>query len=104
MMEIILSPPVAFLMYVALIGILVALSRVLSAPRQPSAFKLSNYASGEAPWRRAALPGYRPYFRIALFFAVLHLGVLMLASGNLSLVMGIYVIGLAVVLVALLWG
>jgi D-alanyl-lipoteichoic acid acyltransferase DltB (MBOAT superfamily) len=44
------------------------------------------------------------FFVIGLFFAVLHLGVLMLASGGLSPMMGVYVAGLMLALVALILG
>jgi hypothetical protein len=49
-------------------------------------------------------PGYRPYFVTALFFAVLHLGALMIASSGLTPLAGIYVAGLIVVLIALILG
>ncbi len=41
---------------------------------------------------------------VALFFAVLHLGVLVLGSGPLTPVMGAYLIGLILALVALILG
>jgi hypothetical protein len=41
---------------------------------------------------------------VALFFAVLHLGVLVLGSGNLSGVEAVYLAGLGLALVALILG
>jgi NADH:ubiquinone oxidoreductase subunit 3 (subunit A) len=104
MTEIILSPPVAFLLYAVLVGILAGLGRVLAGPPRPTPLKSSTYASGEAPPTRAAAPGYRPFFVIALFFAVLHLGVLMLGSSSLKPISVLYLVGLMLALVALILG
>ena len=41
---------------------------------------------------------------IALFFAVLHLGVLVLGTGDLSGMSGVYLVGLMVALLALILG
>jgi NADH:ubiquinone oxidoreductase subunit 3 (subunit A) len=105
MTEILLVPPVAFLLYLLLVGILSGIGRVMAGTHHPSsAFKTSSYASGEAPQPFSGAPGYRPFFRVALFFAVLHLGVLVLASGGLSPVTAIYLMGLILALVALILG
>jgi hypothetical protein len=80
------------------------MGRLLAGPGRVTALKASTYAGGEAPPTRMAAPGYRPFFVIGLFFAVLHLGVLMLASGGLSTMMGVYVAGLMLALIALILG
>ena len=49
-------------------------------------------------------PGYRQFFVIALFFAVLHLGVIMVGSSDLSSVTVIYLLGLILALIALILG
>jgi len=41
---------------------------------------------------------------VALFFAVLHLGMLLAASSGLTLVTGAYIVGLILALVALILG
>jgi NADH:ubiquinone oxidoreductase subunit 3 (subunit A) len=97
-----LSPPLAFLFYALLIGVLTGLGRVRAAP-VPS-MKTSTYASGEAAPTTLAIPGYRRFFVIALFFAVLHLGVLVLATSSLSSMAGIYLAGLTLILVVLVMG
>jgi len=101
---VLLAPPIAFVMYLVLVAILSGFGRVLAGPAKASVLKSSTYASGEAPPRRLAAPGYRPFFTVALFFAVLHLGVLMLASGGLTPIMGVYLVGLMLALVALILG
>jgi hypothetical protein len=105
MTEILLVPPVAFLLYLALVAVLSGIARVMAGTHHPpSAVKSSAYASGEAPHVSISTPGYRPFFRVALFFAVLHLGVLVLASGGLSPVTAVYLLGLILALIALILG
>src|SRR5512135_2996170 len=104
-MNILLSPPIAFLVYVVLVGLLSLFGRALSGRRKAaSGLQSSTYSSGEAPPTRLAAPGYRPFFVVALFFAVLHLGVLVMSSGQPSPVMIIYLVGLLVALLALILG
>jgi NADH:ubiquinone oxidoreductase subunit 3 (subunit A) len=104
-MRIILTPPIAFLLYLALVGLLSLFGKFLTGRHGAvSALKSSTYSSGEAPPTRLAAPGYRPFFVVALFFAVLHLGVLVMSSGEPSPVMIIYLVGLLVALLALILG
>ena len=104
MSNILLSPPVAFLIYLALAGILYGLGRMLAGPEQTTPLKSSTYASGEAPPTRAAAPGYRPFFVVALFFAILHLGVLVLGVGGITPIAIVYLVGLVLALLALILG
>jgi len=103
-MDILLSPPMAFPLYLVLAGLLYGLGRVLSGAARPSAAKSGTYAGGEAPPKGAAAPGYGAYFTIALFFAVLHLGVLMLATGPLSPITALFILGLSLALLVLILG
>ena len=102
--ELMLSPPAAFLAYLALAAVLAGLGRLLAGPARPSPLKTSTYASGEPPAQELAVPGYRRFFGIALFFAVLHLGVLALGSGAMSALGAVYLLGLVLVLVVLMLG
>lgn len=105
MTQILLAPPVAFLLYLLLVGILSGIGRAMAGTHhKSSAFKTNAYASGEAPHLSSNAPGYRPFFLVALFFAVLHLGVLVLGSGGLSPVAGVYLLGLMLALAALILG
>lgn len=103
-MDILLSPPIAFLIYLVLVGLLAGMGRVLAGPERVSMAKRTTYASGEAPPAGMAAPGYRPFFVIALFFAILHLGILMLGSSDLAPTAAIYLAGLALALIALILG
>ena len=101
-MQVLLTPPVAFLVYMLLSALLVGFGRLLAGPSQANPSKSSTYASGEAAPTVVAAPGYQPFFVVALFFAVLHLGVLMLATGVPSAISAVYLIGLLLVLVVLI--
>ncbi len=104
-MEILLAPPLAFAIYLIAVGGLALIGKAMAgrSGEAPSPLKTSIYASGNAPGRAAA-PGYRAFFVIALFFAALHLGALMIGSSDLSSSAALYVVGLAVTLLALLLG
>lgn len=102
-----LEPPLAFLIYMLLVGILVGFGRLLAgSPSSSSVEKSRHYASGEASpdTHDRSVPGYRPFFVVALFFAVLHLGVIILATSDLSAISAIYICGLFIVLIALILG
>ena len=104
MTQLLLTPPVAFLVYLLLVGLLSGIGRVLAGAEQPNPIKSSMYTGGELSTGSRGAPGYRPFFVIALFFAVLHLGVLMLGSSGLTALSGIYLLGLLLVLIALILG
>ena len=104
MANLILSPLFAFLIYGSLVGILSLVGRATSARGKTSHLKTSTYASGEEHDTEPAAPGYRPFFVAALFFAVLHLGVLMLGTSGLAPVSLVYLGGLMLALLALILG
>jgi NADH:ubiquinone oxidoreductase subunit 3 (subunit A) len=104
MKDLLLNPAVAFLIYLMLTGILYGFGRGLAAPSQTTSVKSSTYASGEAAPLRMAGPGYRPFFVVALFFAILHLGTLVLASGTMNATTLVYLIGIMIALLALVLG
>jgi len=103
-MDILLTPPVAFLLYIPLVLLIVALGRVLAGASRPTAMKTSVYGSGEASPTFAAAPGYRPFFLIAFFFAIVHLGMLVLGIGSLPIPAAAYIAGLLLALAALILG
>lgn len=104
MSNILLSPPIAFLLFLLLVGALSGMGRLLAGPGQHTELKSSTYSSGEAPPTEMAAPGYRPFFVVALFFAILHLGVLVLGVGGMGVGTAVYLIGLALALLALIVG
>lgn len=104
MNDLLLSPPIAFFIFLALAAGLYGFGRVLAGPEAPSAAKSSLYTGGEAHHMPHGAPGYRQFFIMALFFAILHLGVLMIGSGWMTWMTGIYLVGLILALVALVLG
>ena len=104
MKSILLSPLAAFLIYFLLVSIVSGLGKLFSATGLKTAFKNESYASGEEHDPLPAAPGYRQFFVVALFFAVLHLGVLMIGSSDFSSVAGVYLLGLILALIALILG
>ena len=104
MKNFLLSPVIAFLIYFAVAAAVSGLGRLFSAQGPKSEFKSGTYASGEENDPVPAAPGYRQFFVVALFFAILHLGVLMIGSSDLSSVAGLYLLGLILALIALILG
>lgn len=104
MADILLSPPIALIAYLALAGLLYHFAGGMAEQGMANEQKRSVYTGGEAPPEGMAAPGYRPFFVIALFFAVLHLGVLMLGSSGLTPLSGLYLAGLLLALLALILG
>jgi NADH:ubiquinone oxidoreductase subunit 3 (subunit A) len=102
--DFIVSPVAVFAIYGVLVAILYFIGRGISATGKLSDFKVSGYASGEEQDTSNAAPGYRPFFIAALFFAVLHLGVLMLGTSGLAPVSLVYLGGLVLALLALILG
>jgi NADH:ubiquinone oxidoreductase subunit 3 (subunit A) len=105
-MDILLSPPVAFLLYIPLVTLITLLGRKLAGPKskKTNLLKTSIYGGGEVAATGAASPGYRQFFLIAFFFAILHLGMLVLGSGALNLITGVFLAGLMLALIALILG
>jgi NADH:ubiquinone oxidoreductase subunit 3 (subunit A) len=103
-MEFLLAPPIAFVVYLALVAVLSGFGRILAGKSQASELKSSAYTSGETPLLGHALPGYRGFFIMALFFAVLHLGVLMIGSSGLAPMAGAYLVVLITALIVLILG
>jgi NADH:ubiquinone oxidoreductase subunit 3 (subunit A) len=100
----ILGAPLAFVLYLGLVAGLAGVGRMLAGPSHDSVLKSNTYSSGEAPPTRAAAPGYRPFFVVALFFTIVHLGVLMLGSSQLLPLAAAYLVGLVIALLALILG
>ena len=104
MIALIFTPPIAFLIYIVLGGLLLRISRRFAASSPATAMKSATYGSGETAPTQAASPGYRTFFVIALFFAVLHLGTLMLGTSELMPMAAVYMVGLALILLVLILG
>jgi NADH:ubiquinone oxidoreductase subunit 3 (subunit A) len=103
-MEILLYPPAAFLIYLLLVMLIERAGKILAGQEHPNPLKSAAYGSGEKAPSYRAVPGYRPFFMIAFFFAFLHLGMLVVGTGNLNWSEGVYLAGLIMALIALILG
>jgi len=103
-MDILLSPPLAFLIYLPLVIAIYYVGEGLAGKGNPNPLKSSLYGSGEQAPTSAAAPGYKPFFIVAFFFAMLHLGVLVLGTGGINVRMIAPAAGLVLALVALILG
>lgn len=96
-MPALLSPPVALLLYLVIGSVAVGLLRALHGVRHDGPQAVL-YASGEAPARDHAAPGYQPFFGTALFFALLHVGVLIASIATVQPVAAAYAAGVLIIL------
>jgi NADH:ubiquinone oxidoreductase subunit 3 (subunit A) len=76
----------------------------MAGSSKQSKMKETIYASGEEASTNPAAPGYRPFFMIAFFFAILHLGMLIIGTGSFSFELVPFLLGLMFSLIALLLG
>ena len=92
MEHILLSPPVAFLILLGLCLGLSVLSKRLAPQGKETEKKLQSYACGETMEENQAQPEYREFFKFALFFTIMHVITLVVASdpGGLSMQMAVY--------------
>jgi NADH:ubiquinone oxidoreductase subunit 3 (subunit A) len=104
MNDFLFAPLIVFFIYFVVISAASGLGRLFSAKGRESQFKTATYASGEANDPGLVAPGYRQFFVIALFFAVLHLGILVVGSSGLSVAAVPYLFGLILALLALVLG
>jgi NADH-quinone oxidoreductase subunit A len=79
-MEILLSPPLAFLAFLAIFYIIYFLAGRLAPKLSAVGGKLKSYACGEDIPGSKLQFGYRLFFFIALFFTMMHVAVLVIAT------------------------
>jgi len=103
-LNLILTPPLAILIYIFLVLVITWIGSKMAGPENPNKVKSSVYSSGELAPTSLAAPGYKPFFLIAFFFAILHLGMLVVGNGPVNLISGIFVVGLILALIALILG
>lgn len=77
---VLLSPPVAFLFFLAAAFGLYALGRGMAPKPTAAGGKLTTYACGENIPGVKIQFGYRLFFFIALFFTMMHVAVLVIAT------------------------
>lgn len=103
--EFIASPPVAFIIFLA-VGCLIYFSGSwLAAKGKRSSGKKTQYACGEDVPAQRVQPDYNEFFPFALFFSIIHVTALIMAtlpSGNIALSGILYLAGVAISLFTLM--
>lgn len=92
MTTILLAPPVVFLIYLALAGLISLFSKQLAASGKDAPGKMKSYACGEDMLVNRAQPDYSQFFQFAFFFTIMHVVVLVVATdpAGISLMSGLY--------------
>lgn len=80
MENILLSPPVAFLLLLAVFIFLAYVSKYMAPKGTAAAGKGEAYAGGENVTSHRAQPDYRQFFPFAFFFTIMHVVVLIVAT------------------------
>ena len=90
--QILLSPPVVFLIYLALVTLISFFAKRVSAKGVDSPGKTKSYACGEDMLINRAQPDYSQFFQFAFFFTIMHVVVLVVATdpAGISLMSGLY--------------
>jgi NADH-quinone oxidoreductase subunit A len=102
--NILLFPPIAFLIFFLASALLYLSGSLLEAKGKPSAGKKKPYACGEDIPAQKMQPNYESFFPFALFFTIIHVTALILATlpaGNIALIGLLYMGGVAIALYTL---
>lgn len=78
--KILLSPPITFIIFLALGMLFSYLGSLISAVGSDSAGKYTSYACGQANVPNHVSPDYSQFFPYAFFFTIMHVLVLVLAT------------------------
>jgi NADH-quinone oxidoreductase subunit A len=100
----VLFPPVAFIIFSLLGILLLMLGSAMAAKGQPHKGKGHPYACGEDIPAAKVQPDYGSFFPFALFFTIIHVTALILATlpaGNIALMGILYMTGVALSLYTL---
>jgi len=103
--EILLFPPVAFTIFLLVGFLLLWLGKSMAATGKHSSGKRTPYACGEEVSDEKLQPDYSYFFPFALFFTIIHVAALMLATlpgGQTALLGIVYLAGVAIALYTLI--
>ena len=78
--DFLLSPPVAFVLFLGVVGLIYLLGKRMAPKLNRTGGKLTSYACGEDIPGTKVQFGYRLFFFIALFFTIMHVAVLVIAT------------------------
>jgi NADH-quinone oxidoreductase subunit A len=103
--NILISPPVAFLIFLAFFGGVYWLGSQMAPKLKKVGGKLATYACGEDMPGQKIPTGYKLFFSIALFFTMMHVSVLVVATaphGALALIALFYLLMIFLSVMALI--
>jgi NADH-quinone oxidoreductase subunit A len=100
--EFLLSPPVAFILFLAIAFLLYFLGKRLAPKLNKTGGKLTTYACGEDIPGVKVQFGYRLFFFIALFFTIMHVAALMIATVPSGKIVWFAVLYLAVIFLSIM--
>jgi len=104
-LEFLLSPPVAFFFFLAVAFALYALGRAMAPEFKRTPGKLSTYACGEDIPGVKVQFGFRLFYVFALFFTIMHVAALIIATipmGKIAFLAIIYLVMIFLAIVALI--
>jgi NADH-quinone oxidoreductase subunit A len=100
--EILVSPPVAFVLFLGFAGLLYLLGKMMAPKLTKVGGKLKTYACGEDIPGTKVQFGYRLFFFIALFFTMMHVAALMIATAPAGKIIFFAVVYLAVIFLSIM--
>ncbi|HAR35380.1 MAG TPA: hypothetical protein DCR87_00455 [Acidobacteria bacterium] len=101
-LEFLLSPPVAFFFFLAVAFLLYALGRAMAPRLSRTPGKLTTYACGEDIPGVKVQFGYRLFYVFALFFTIMHVAALVIATIPIGKIVFLGIIYLALIFLAIL--
>ena len=100
--EILLSPPVAFVIFLGAAFLLYGLGKAMGPKLTKVGGKLETYACGENIPGVKVQFGYRLFFFVALFFTIMHVAALMIATVPTGKIVLFAVLYLAVIFLSIM--
>ena len=101
-LDILLSPPVAFVLFVLLAVLLARVGRRMAPKANNVGGKLKSYACGEDIPGAKLQFGYRLFFFVALFFTIMHVAALVIATVPSGKIVLFAVLYLAVIFLSIM--
>ena len=102
--KLLLSPPVAFALFLLIGGLLYFFGYLLAEKGNMSTHKKDPYACGEDVPAAKIQPDYSFFFPFAIFFTIIHVTSLIMATlpvGNIALMGILYLVGISISLYTL---
>jgi NADH-quinone oxidoreductase subunit A len=100
--DILLSPPVAFVLFLAVSWLIYRLGRRMAPRLNKVGGKLTSYACGEDMPGAKIQFGYRLFFFVALFFTIMHVAALVIATVPAGKIVLFAVLYLAVIFLSVM--